>query len=79
MWTHTNLPIHTRVCDVDMKRETEREIHTGKQTPPAFEASTKHTRERYSDSVLREKLCHCLKVASVQTVVSDRSIFSDHK
>ena len=79
MWMHTNLPIHTRVCDVDMKRETERQIHTGKQTLPAFEASTKHIREMYSDFVLKEKLCHFLKVASVKTIVSDHSVFSDHK
>ena len=31
-WVYTNLSIHTRVYDTDVKGKTERGIHTGKQT-----------------------------------------------
>lgn len=72
MWTHTNLPIHTRVCDVDMKRETEREIHSGKQTLPAFEASTKHIREMYSDFCPQRKALSFPK----SSFSSDHSLWS---
>ena len=72
-WVYTNLSIHTRVYDTDVKGKTERGIHT-KTDLPASQASTKQIREMYSDFVLKENLSQFLKIAPVQISLRSQRI-----
>ena len=73
-WVYTNLSIHTRVYDTDVKGKTERGIHTGKQTCLPL----KHLQSRLGKCtlifVLKENLSQFLKIAPVQISLRSQRI-----